>query len=544
VRERIEGEAVVAPWSSVDTKTGVLTIHVNERSCFEAEIYGDEAGFTQDRHFSDEFRLNIGKWVLRNLFLGFIREEQRMRRKQDGHGHSNNSNHSQSTLHRGTAPTHIDLSNSNSSISGRRSPSEASTRSSRTASSTAVITSSSYLPAVPPALPSSPLARPSPLLTPMIPLATLKGPQPQILTSIPQSPPVPAIHDMTPMPPRPARTSNLDPPPSATRDLDYFNSRTRRPSTASTALSEDFSGWGGPGTTPKLDAPALPTPSTPSGGGLMNRLKTLGRSTSKRALDVTPGAASAVTPGNVLESRVIAEESPEPEASKSPAQLLLSNPISPPPSADAPTLNLPPTVAVVLSDEVYPGWRTVYRGNISTMWADIYTLEETLPQWLLEYLLLNKVATVPLVKISFVLLPWPNTDPDRVQLPELLNTAQSKLTASKFLRVRKLTHHVQDKLDKLTGTPGSPTSPAFAVDSHTPATPTTKNQRARAEDMYEILCNDSVLSLDMTLAAVRQFFWRQSAELIMHYRLKIRPSPDASVALEYSSNEAHMPQAL
>ncbi|KAH7904056.1 hypothetical protein BJ138DRAFT_1107144 [Hygrophoropsis aurantiaca] len=132
VRERIEGEAVVAPWSSVDTKTGVLTVHVNERSCFEAEIYGDEAGFTQDRHFSDEFRLllrdamgytntntfavNIGKWVLRNLFLGFIREEQRMRRKQDGHGHSNNSNHSQSTLHRGTAPTHIDLSNSNSSI--------------------------------------------------------------------------------------------------------------------------------------------------------------------------------------------------------------------------------------------------------------------------------------------------------------------------------------------------------------------------------------------------------------------------------------------
>ena len=33
VRERIEGEAVVSPWSSVDTKTGILTVHVNER-CF------------------------------------------------------------------------------------------------------------------------------------------------------------------------------------------------------------------------------------------------------------------------------------------------------------------------------------------------------------------------------------------------------------------------------------------------------------------------------------------------------------------------------
>lgn len=55
VRERIEGEAVVSAWSSVDTKTGVLTVHINER-CFEAEIYADEAGFDSDKHFNDEFR--------------------------------------------------------------------------------------------------------------------------------------------------------------------------------------------------------------------------------------------------------------------------------------------------------------------------------------------------------------------------------------------------------------------------------------------------------------------------------------------------------
>jgi WD repeat-containing protein 48 len=55
VRERIEGEAVVAPWSTVDTKTGVLTVHLNEK-CFEAEIYADEAGFSPDRRFNDEAR--------------------------------------------------------------------------------------------------------------------------------------------------------------------------------------------------------------------------------------------------------------------------------------------------------------------------------------------------------------------------------------------------------------------------------------------------------------------------------------------------------
>jgi WD repeat-containing protein 48 len=44
--------------------------------------------------------------------------------------------------------------------------------------------------------------------------------------------------------------------------------------------------------------------------------------------------------------------------------------------------------------------------------------------------------------------------------------------------------------------------------------------RQRAEELYEILCNDAVLPLDMTLAAVRQFVWRSSAELVLHYRRK------------------------
>ncbi|KAJ3478981.1 hypothetical protein NLJ89_g12351 [Agrocybe chaxingu] len=77
VRERIEGEAVVSTWCTADTKAGVLTIHLTER-CFEAEVYADEVGFANDPHFNDESKLNIGKWVLKNLFIGFIREEMRL----------------------------------------------------------------------------------------------------------------------------------------------------------------------------------------------------------------------------------------------------------------------------------------------------------------------------------------------------------------------------------------------------------------------------------------------------------------------------------
>lgn len=45
------------------------------------------------------------------------------------------------------------------------------------------------------------------------------------------------------------------------------------------------------------------------------------------------------------------------------------------------------------------------------------------------------------------------------------------------------------------------------------------NERGGGEE-YEILCNEMVLPLTMTLAAVRQFVWKQSSELVMHYRRK------------------------
>jgi len=72
---------------------------------------------------------------------------------------------------------------------------------------------------------------------------------------------------------------------------------------------------------------------------------------------------------------------------------------------------------------------------------------------------------------------------------------------------------VQDKLDRI---PGSRTG---SVRSSVEGAEQVK-ARPRAEDEYEILCNEALLPLGMTLAAVRQYVWRQSAELVMHYRRK------------------------
>ena len=48
VRERIDGEAVVVHWSTLDTNTGVLNVNLDEHA-FDAELYADELGHTPDR---------------------------------------------------------------------------------------------------------------------------------------------------------------------------------------------------------------------------------------------------------------------------------------------------------------------------------------------------------------------------------------------------------------------------------------------------------------------------------------------------------------
>ncbi|KAI0759295.1 hypothetical protein BD413DRAFT_488036 [Trametes elegans] len=534
VRERIEGEAVVAPWSALDTKTGVLTVHMNEK-CFESEIYADEAGYSSDRRFSEEARLNIGKWVLRNLFQHFIREEQRLaaRRARDHSLHDS----AQHRLQRGSAPTHIDINGPNASTRSRTSSdvSAGSAGSSPPAPRSAtIILAPNMLPAVSPSISAAP--RSSPLMTPLIPLhGSIRD---SALSPIPQSP---TTADATPMPrgrndgqrPESGATPGVVPPssyPSAGNN-DYFSLRTRRGSVSTSSgapTPDDFSGWGGKAASAP-DSSALPTPSTPTMGSIMGRLKAFGKSAKRQASE----PAGAATPGgthNSAPAGTTAGEHHNNPVTKTPSQVLLSGPVTPPPSSEAPSLPLPPNTSIVISEEAPSGWVTLYRGHLSSTGSDTRQLEEVMPMWLLECLLQNKVPSIPVTKVSFVLLPY--KDPDGEQLPELLNTAQSKLTASRFLRVRKLTNHVQDKLDKIAAGAHSPgaATPRSSFDTRSLSSRGARSEheaKPRADELYEILCNDVVLPLDMTLAAVRQFVWRQSAELVMHYRRKHPPVPVA-----------------
>ena len=48
MREGIDGEAFVVPWSFVDTSMGVLNVHLDEHA-FDVELYADELSLPPDR---------------------------------------------------------------------------------------------------------------------------------------------------------------------------------------------------------------------------------------------------------------------------------------------------------------------------------------------------------------------------------------------------------------------------------------------------------------------------------------------------------------
>lgn len=106
---------------------------------------------------------------------------------------------------------------------------------------------------------------------------------------------------------------------------------------------------------------------------------------------------------------------------KTAVQQLLTSPINPPSSNDAPLHPYPPNTIVLISEEASPSYTIVYRGIVSTTYNDVDALEKEIPVWLAEYLLLNQTPPLaPLAKLSFTLMPW-NKDPEAEPLPELLN---------------------------------------------------------------------------------------------------------------------------
>jgi WD repeat-containing protein 48 len=209
--------------------------------------------------------VNIGRWVLRNLFLSFVREEQRIRRPRDRNA---NDGGLQASLHRSDGRNRSDLAlatpHRRSSSSGRSSVTL------RSLAGSVVVSSPELTPAVVPIF-AHPVKKPS-LQTPMISLHPITTddhsffPTPQALSS--ESRPT-LQHGRS-------NLSEAEYPPmsSSSKESDF----TIRPREPGQAPSED-----NPKRANSQDSGTTPTPLSPGGAvRLMGRLKSLGKGSVKK----------------------------------------------------------------------------------------------------------------------------------------------------------------------------------------------------------------------------------------------------------------------
>ncbi|CAN6645893.1 hypothetical protein TRVA0_021S01332 [Trichomonascus vanleenenianus] len=67
---------VVVNWCTVTTRTGELFVTLEDGTCFDAEIYADEHEDIKDQFSAqDDHRVNLGRWVIKNLLNSVIRAE-------------------------------------------------------------------------------------------------------------------------------------------------------------------------------------------------------------------------------------------------------------------------------------------------------------------------------------------------------------------------------------------------------------------------------------------------------------------------------------
>eukprot|EP00743_Colponemidia_sp_Colp-15_P005696 GILK01006124.1.p1 GENE.GILK01006124.1~~GILK01006124.1.p1 ORF type:complete len:906 (+),score=129.52 GILK01006124.1:136-2853(+) len=174
--------------------------------------------------------------------------------------------------------------------------------------------------------------------------------------------------------------------------------------------------------------------------------------------------------------------------------------------------------------------------------------EESIPSWVVDCVQYGRF-TAPDQRLSFVLIPFDEND-----LPHLAQG--NRLTAPRNLRVKKMMTYVAGRVPVLPAVPAPsmegpdsvPSTPSKKSSkspmrrllrrssqengaAHDPTTPSNSNSQTvtlgdskaaliKVEDHLEILCRDQVLPLNMNLGTIKQFIWKESSDVTVHYRRK------------------------
>ncbi|KAH6656827.1 WD domain-containing protein [Truncatella angustata] len=463
----------VAPWCSIDTSSGNLTVVLEPFNCFDAEMYADEIKLEEPVEFRDDQRINLGRWVLRYLFANLLDEEIK---RDEAHRQKLN----ESVEMRLAAASRTNAPNS---ISIPPIPDFE-----EYGSTVATPKANGAFPPMTPGL--------------GIGIAT-PGPHSH-LAGVPEG-------AATPGTPLDKRSSQVSRPSD-----DYFSggiSSADAPAKAPVTPAADKEP--AKDETPKtpVDSKEKDNTKSPTAFGKKFRMgmsfgsKKLGRSASS----TQPEKPIIIEEKKDEENKSESSSNHEKEVDDSflgviqkihneYERQLLENPdklvetkITPSLSVDTPVLKLPSGTRVIIQEETSGGSANLYRGTVETVGRDADIIEQKAPMWLGDVLLTNTIPPKEPVKVSFVLHPWQNT------LPAISTTdGNNRLNANRMLRVKKILAYVAERID-----PSSDESDEDAL---------------KPEEYLELYCNDQLLPNTMSLATLRAHIWKGGNDVVLHYK--------------------------
>ncbi|EFR03211.1 WD repeat-containing protein 48 [Nannizzia gypsea CBS 118893] len=474
VASEVNTAETIANWCTLHTRTGRLSVILEQNRCFDGEIYVDQADLpsTDTNEYREDQRINFGKWILRYLFDGIVKEEiQRdeayrltLKLKSDQKGGCDYDILDTTALPTVTTPGSPETS----------------------------------IPPSSPGLRAVGITRAA-----MTPGISIGVGTPNMVS------PFPELHNSSNGPLANDNSVGKDVPGSS----DYFANTTKRPSTdADPAMKSRSSDEQTP-----LSVP-IATPSEPEKEERPKKGTTL---FGKKFQMTFPKKSKVAT-----ETKPIAEEKTE-ESDKSSEKerpfddnfrgvidkihadydaYLAANPckdietlITPTPENEAPVLNIPPHIGILIQEENPDSAvaADLYRGTVGTVHQDIDAFEKAAPSWLADLLLRNIVPFKEIPKIAFSLKPYQDSLPEVIKPDMTAPNNSSRLNANRMLRAKKILAYVAERID-----PQNMES----------------EDALKPEEYLELYCQNTLIPMDMTLATIRTHIWRTGNDMVLVYK--------------------------
>ncbi|UZJ57017.1 hypothetical protein CBS101457_006337 [Exobasidium rhododendri] len=584
VKERIQGEGTTPMWCTIDTKIGALSVHFDFPRCFDAEIYVDELESVMQSSEGNNFtykedqRVNVAKLILRSLFHGFIQREAKLRSGGEAARLKKRVlaiEMPETLMNRPDLKLELGREKKRSDVSHAQ------------AIRTPGMTIALAIPAKTPAILSS--------SSPLTPKSGMEMPALQQMLYRDQS-----TNGGT-------TAQSVDGQSGIAGNLDYFSlQKSMGGDKAQTPLAKAGTPLAGSG----ANGAILTSPGSP-GSGLMGRLRmSMKRGDQKREEKgiITPQPMGLGHLHDVEESQAERGASTETKQYLEDIRQVMMRADPSKVMEEMPLLRFPLETAITISETTIPDsnvlssssstimstWQHVdYRGLVKSTENDVPTLEILAPTWLLEFLVGASDDNPPVKekdKLTFLLIPWeppttattanghegaesattptaaiPTSSPPSnasliIEKMPAMPTGNSRLTATKMLRIKKACSYVAEKLDIIkdgnvstksransiiasrrgsvanlaeTGSSSTPSATNNALSMTSKKLSTLKNNNTSSEtlnkeqsgevegfEIIEILCNGILIPPHCTLSHVQRFYWRSSSPIKLEYRYR------------------------